>query len=157
MLIFFNSEFLNKILRLPLVNNLLYFKNDPSFVGHLNSWIDVYNYIDISMTGVGPGFFGKIEMLDENYYFKTKAIESTFLSALVEIGIIGLILYIVIFIQIFLIAQKGSLVRQYIFFYILISFVLPLQYYSELNYLLFIIMGLEINNQLKKKNEISQI
>ena len=79
----------------------MYFKDDPSFIGHLNSWKDVYNYIDFSMTGVGPGFFGKIEMLDENFYFKTKAIESTFLSALVEIGIIGLILYIILFVQIF--------------------------------------------------------
>jgi len=150
----FNYELLNKIFSFPLINNFLYFKDDPSFRGHLNSWKDVIDYIDISFTGVGPGFFGKVEMLEENYYFKTKAIESTFLSGLVEIGIIGLTLYVILLIKIFLTSYKKSLTRQYIFFYFLISIILPLQYYSELNYLLFLIMGLEMSKKINTHNEV---
>lgn len=129
---------------LALISNTI--NLDASTTAHIISYIRGFSLLSESgLFGFGPGIMGPnfVESGGLN-------IESSLLALCLEQGIIGLILYLILFIYLYFSSAEKSFCRKLIFSIFLVGLLLPLQYYPELNYLVFTLLGFHYKNDSRK-------
>lgn len=114
---------------------------DSSRVGHYVSYLyGLSLFSEYWLYGYGLGTIGPQSGL---YFPENIVIESSYLSILVELGIIGFLAYGAIFYFSYSLTPRRSATRYFLACWLLVGIVLPLQYYLELQLLLMLAVGLD--------------
>lgn len=146
----FSGSIMELALLIPIVANTL--QGDSSTLGHLASMQTGLSLIgDAGVIGLGLGSVGPEAVVSD---VAAVNIESSFLSLWVELGLIGLLFHVLFWVFIFILARPGSAARAIVLFLAIVGFFLPLQYYTESMYIIFLIIGLLLRSQAEKKESL---
>ena len=136
---YFTSEY-------QFINNIVNFGEERSAVGRLEGYPVAFEKIleaPFFGHGVGEHNSGLIQDF--------RKIENEYLATLIDIGLVGTILYYGIFIFLYFSSRSNTYERMLILALLLIAMIFPLKYYYNLFLLLFMSIGISIslNNEEK--------